>query len=299
MDLEHDLLPNTNFVTELDIKEKSRNFLKLRHDGQPNREVITHETIGHTSFSAVLSRVQYGIYESKPACLVALDFSFRFRSKTLCRYSFATIEVDFMAAIDPKKPKLKSTNPSADPKVKNLAPKEVYGMVKTVGERKYWDISIPLMFESPVGAKVGMTGKGGMEKKAFEDNRAEIHGELLPDDSHPNGANAVTWDLTENEVQKDGIIRHFTGVVVVQHTEGQITWMNVCVKPSVKFSLDPRRLGQKTDPLLELFQRSDDPVLLDGKTPKEGQIDLGCDDFSSKDFPWEKILHIPTEYAVN
>jgi hypothetical protein len=38
---------------------------------------------------------------------------------------------------------------------------------------------------------------------------------------------------------------------------------------------------------------------LDGKTPKEGQIDLGCDDFSSKDFPWEKILHIPTEYAVN
>lgn len=85
-----------------------------------------------------------------------------------------------------------------------MAPKEVYGIVKTVDEKKYWDVSIPLMFEIPVGFSAGITGTAGAEKNVIEDNRMEIHGNLSQDDDHDEGANGVTWDLTENKAQKDG-----------------------------------------------------------------------------------------------
>jgi hypothetical protein len=118
----------------------------------------------------------------------------------------------------------------------------------------------------------------------------EIHGHLYFDDDHDEDANAVTWDLSENDAQKDGIFREVKAAIVVLNPADKPMWMDVTVKPSVKFSADPRRLVAKNN---------DEPVLLDGKTPKTGQSDLGCSDFSSTTFPWNKVLQLPVEYAVS
>ena len=76
-------------------------------------------------------------------------------------------------------------------------------------------------------------------------------------------------------------------------------WMSVVVKPSVRFFVDPARLFGKNDPFARLLQMCDEPILLDGKTPKGDHSELACDDFSSPDFPWPKVLWFPAEYKVN
>jgi hypothetical protein len=70
------------------------------------------------------------------------------------------------------------------------------------------------------------------------------------------------------------------------------------VKPSVKFSVDVRRLFGKNDLFARLLQQNGQPVLLDGKTPKERQQGFGCDDFTSPEYPWHKVLQLPVEYKA-
>jgi hypothetical protein len=115
----------------------------------------------------------------------------------------------------------------------------------------------------------------------------EVHGNLDWDDDHDEAANAVSWQLTENAAQRDGIFRQFRAATVFLNEPGQPLWMKVIVKPTVRFSADPRRL----------LPKNDHPVLLDGKTPLL-PLDLKCDDFSADTFPWEKVLQLPLEYTV-
>lgn len=288
----------TEFVTEFDIDDK-KSLLKIENKGRANRSLITQEQIGDTSFSAVLHRVYYGSYHGESACLISVDFSFRFRSKTASRYQYAAIGLEFEKAMDTNDHKVRCKNPLLDPKVANFAPKQVYGMVSTIDQKKHWEVSIPVMFESPIGLSAGVTGTAGNKTISHEDNRMELHGNLYQDDDHDEGANGVTWDLQENKVQGDGIFRNFCGAIVVLHEPDQPFWMRVSVKPAVRFSLDPRRLITKEDHLARLLQRNDHPVLLDGATQLKRQPDLTCDDFSSEEFPWHSILRLPKEFEVS
>ena len=289
---------NANFSTDFDV-DKDKTLLSIKNKGRVNRALVTQEQINNTSFSATLHRVQYGKYQGETACLISLDCSFRFKSKSLSRYEYAEVQVEFETAVDTSKPRLRSSEPLADPRVVNYAPKEVYGIVTTVDQRKHWKIEIPLMFHSPIGLKAGLTGSGGSDWSTHEDNRIEIHGNFYQDDEHDEGANGVTWDLQENKTQHYGIFRSFRSVIMVKHQAARPFWMRVSVKPAVRFSLDLRRLVTKNSVLLRLLQRNDDPVLLDCKTPLKGQPDFGCDDFSSDDFPWARILQMPQEYEVS
>jgi hypothetical protein len=292
-------LINDDFCTDFELDESSEPLLGIHNKNRVNRDLATQERIGRTSFSAQVLRVQYGTYLGDHACLVGLNFSFRFRTNVACRYSYAEIRVAFTRAIDIQNHKTRNTNPLDDPRVKNLAPKEVYGIVKTVEEKKVFDVTIPVMFESPIGLKAGVTSQVRNEKTEHQENRMEIHGHLYFDDDHDEDANAVTWDLSENDAQKDGIFREVKVAIVVLNPADKPMWMDVSVKPSVKFSADPRRLVAKNDAFARLLQKNDEPVLLDGKTPKTGQSDLGCSDFSSTTFPWDKVLRLPVEYAVS
>ena len=286
------------FVTDFDI-DSDKSLLKIENKGRVNRSLITQEQVGHTSFSAILHRVYYGSYHGERACLISVDFSFRFRSKTSSRYQYAAIDLQFEKAMDVNNHKIRCKDPLLDPKVANFAPKQVYGMVSVIDQKKHWEVSIPVTFETPIGLSAGVTGTAGSESNSHEDNRMEIHGNLYQDDEHDEGANGVTWDLQENKVQGDGIFRNFRGTIVVLHEPDQPFWMRVSVKPAVKFSLDPRRLVTKEDPLARLLQRNDDPILLDGRTPLKRQPDIGCKDFSSEEFPWSSITRLPKEYEVS
>ena len=126
----------------------------------------------------------------------------------------------------------------------------------------------------------------------------EVHGTFDFDDDHDDAANAVSWELTENTAQKNGIFRQFRAAIVFLSPPGQLVWMKVVVDPRVNFSVDPRHLLKKESLLLRLLQRNDHPILLDGKTSLSPS-DLGCNGFSVAEFPWEKVLQLPVEYAVS
>lgn len=291
-------LPIECFTTKFDLDETHIPQLGIHNDGRVNRNLVARDAVQDTSFSATLRRVHYGTYQSESACLVVLDCAFRFRPRVLSRYSYASVKVTFRHAVDINNHKIKPTKPSDDPAVVNLAPKEVYGIVKTVEEKKVRDITIPLMFESPIGLSAGVEGHLGIERTEHQDNRMEVHGNLHYDDDHDE-AYGATWELYENPAQGDGIFRHFRAAIILCHPADQPMWMSVTVKPSVKFSLNPERLFDKNDPFARLLQRNDEPVLLDGKTGKSDGTEISCNDFSSPDFPWSKVLWFPAEYKVS
>lgn len=299
MDYDRAYQVNGGFETDFTLNEQSVPLLGIHNNGRVNRTLATHERIGKTSFSATLGQVLYGKYKGDDACLVVIDFSFRFRSEVACRYSYAEILVAFRRAVDIRNPRKRADDPSEDPRVTNMAPKEVYGILKASKEKNSYGITIPAMFESPIGLWTSIEGHAGKEETEHQENRMEIHGDLYFDDEHDQYANAVTWDLSENDALKDGIFRYFKAAIVLLNPPEQPMWMEVVVKPSVRFSLDPRRLVQKSNPFARLLQKNDDPVLLDGKTAKTGPFDPGCNDFSSPAFPWDKVLQIPKEYEVS
>jgi hypothetical protein len=293
-----DLL-NQSLSTTFDIDKKEvPQQLGVRNQGRVNRTLVTRYAVSSTSFTASLNSVQYGTYMDESACLVAIDFSFSFHPRVASRYSYAYIKCAFTKAADVRRPAARNPNTADDPRVKNMAPKEVYGIVKTIEEKKVRDVTIPVMFESPIGLSAGLEGHVGQETIEHQENRMEIHGRLSYDDDDHEEANIVIWELYENPAQRDGIFRDLRVVIIVSNPSGQPMWMKVTVKPSVKFSVDPRRLFEKNDPFARLVQKNDDPVLLDGKTAKLGPVEVGSTDFSAPQFPWGKILWLPTEYKV-
>jgi hypothetical protein len=291
-------LVNGDFQTDFEFEEETP-LLGIHNEGRVNRSVATQERIGKTSFSATLIQVQYGTYKGESACFAAMDFSFRFRSKSSCRYSYAEIRVAFTRAVDTQNHKVRNADPADDPRVRNMAPKEVYGTVNTIGENNILGLKVPVMFENSVDLSTSVGGQAEKTKTKEQENRIESHGHLYYDDDHDEDANAVTWDLLEDDATRSGIFRNFKVAIVVLNQPESPMWMDVVVKPSVKFSLDPRRLFEKNEPFARLLQRNDEPVLLDGKTPKYRQSELGCNDFSSPIFPWHEVLQLPVEYAVS
>lgn len=269
---------NGSFETEFEVDNAAAiPQLGIEANGKINRHLITREKIGSTSFSATTQRVQYGTYNGNPACLIVINFTFRFRPKTPARYSYARITVTFRRATDLQNHRAPKAPPEDDPHVANMAPIGVYGVAMPVEDK-----TMQVVFESPLGLQTDV----------------DILGEPVEDDNHINAPNGGSWELRENSVEKDGILRNFYAAIVVLNPPGQPMWMEVAVMPSVRFSIDPRRLFGKNDAIAKLLQLNDQPVPLDGKTPKEGQADLGCDDFSSPQFPWSKILRLPSENKV-
>lgn len=261
--------------------------LGIHNDSRINRSLAANEHIGPTGYSAYLCHVQYGLYQSRPACLVAVDFSFRFPTKSNSRFSSAEVEITFEKALDPSKPSLRCPDASLDPVVANFAPKRLLGRVRERESYKAFEITTPLTFEVPFGS-AEFAARWARGTAMTEEGQAELHGNLAQDDEHDDGANSVAWDLTENPISKEGILRTFRGAVVLFCRRREAFWMRVDVKPVVKFSLDPRRLFTK-----RLIGQRDEPILLDGETQLGNSICHGYGEFDADNFPWGVVLNLP------
>lgn len=197
--------------------------------------------------------------------------------------------------MDPATPSVRCEDASLDPIVANFAPKTLLGQIRTREHTKTQETEVPVVFGMPFfdGAKVGLTNRFSNSTTTTEEGCSEIHGNLAQDDEHDEGANSVTWDMTENPIRKDGILRSFRGVVVLKVRKGEAFWLRVGVKPVVKFSIDP-----KTWFMRRMRQDRDEPVLLDGKTGFGDEGGLGGNEFDGKNFPWEDVLRLPPTLGV-
>ncbi|KAI0099039.1 hypothetical protein GGR51DRAFT_536556 [Nemania sp. FL0031] len=257
--------------------------LSIRNEGRVNRQLATHDKLGRTSYSAYVRHIQYGTYGKKPACLLAIDFSFRFPTRSNSRFSSAYIEVTFEKALDISKPRLRSTDASLDPIVANFAPKQLSDEPKVREVSRMFEVEIPFKIEAPF-VSAGFSLKRSSEIVQTEEGRGQIHGTLFQDDEHDDGPNGVAWDLEENHVSKEGIVRSLRALVVLHCRPREAFWMHVEVKPVVNFTLDPRRLVRR------LVGDRDEPIALDGRTEFGKPECFVQSDFDYEDFPWQILL---------
>ncbi|KAK4196599.1 hypothetical protein QBC40DRAFT_287082 [Triangularia verruculosa] len=272
-----DLVPDPSSPPTLAIKNNSR----------VNRPLATHSNLSPSSYSAYLRHVQYGLYHSKPSCLLAIDFSFRFPANSSSRFSSAEIMLTFTHARAHSKPSLPS-KPASDPIVANFAPVVLLGRPHSRTESNTFEIAAPLtLFNTTFGPAAGVTPRWAVERIEIKEGQAEVHGCMAQDDEHVDGANSVAWDMTESPVKKEGIFRSFRGVVMLHLRNGEGFWMRVDVKPVVKFSLNPKKMvfAQR------LIGKRDEPVLLDGETELiRDPVCAGHHVFDADDFPWDAVL---------
>lgn len=269
--------------------DKPDNQLAIRNQGRVNRQLATHETLGRTGYSAYVRHVQYGSYQAKPACLLALDFSFRFPTRSNSRFTSAYIEVRFEKAPEQAS---QSQGPNEggpslpdDPEVVNFAPKQLSDAAPSATREvnRLFELEVPFKVEVP-HVSVGFSLKRSAGWTRTDEGRGRIHGAFYQDDDHDDGANGVTWDLEENHVSQEGIVRDLRALVMLRWPPEVPFLMYVRVKPVVSFALDARRLVRR------LVGERDDPVALDGRTQMGSPECLACSDFDSEDFPWHALL---------
>lgn len=281
---------NQDIQTEFELDKTAGTTLGgIKNKGKTNREKVTAASIKHTSFKCTLDRVQYGTYDSAPACLIEFDFWFHFEntSKSRLRCTTAFIEIVFTQTTDSNFTPPATAAPDDDPAVVLFGPAKVWGLTKSVTEKQTHLVMLPFLIKS-TGVDMGVQYVNTRESELEVDHRMNIQGSTVGDAEHSRD-NIVRWKLDENEAQKDGIVHQFRAVVVVLLPPGGRMKAKVTVKPTVKFSLNPARWLLK--------QTSDDPVYLDGVTNKGRALD-GLVDFHDPGFDWTQSIKIPTEYQV-
>lgn len=282
---------NQDIETEFEFdKTASTTLGGIKNKGKTNREKVTAASIKHTSFKCTLDRVQYGTYDSAPACLIEFDFWFHFenRSKSRLRCTTASIEIIFTKTADKNFTPLPNPSPDDDPVVVLFGPAKVWGLVKSVTEKQTHLLMLPFLLRT-TGLETGIQYVNTNHSEIEVDHRMNIQGSTIGDAEHSRD-NIVRWKLDENEAQKDGIVHQFRAVVVVLLPPGDGRMKaKVTVKPTVKFSLNPARWL--------LRQTGDDPIYLDGTTNK-GKALEGLVDFHDPNFDWAQTVKVPTEYQV-
>ncbi|ETS85178.1 hypothetical protein PFICI_03203 [Pestalotiopsis fici W106-1] len=268
--------------------DKPDTQLAIRNQGRVNRQLATHETLGRTGYSAYVRHVQYGSYQEKPACLVVVDFSFRFPTRSNNRFTSAYIEVRFekapQGASEPHGSEDRASSSPDDPEVVNFAPKQLSDNAPT--ERKVnrlFELEVPFKVEVPY-VSMGFSFKRSAGWARTEEGRGRVHGGFYQDDDHDDGANGVTWDVEENHVSKEGIVRDLRTLVMLRWRPEAPFLMHVRVKPVVSFALDARRLVRR------LVGERDEPVALDGCSQMGNPECLANSNFDSEDFPWHALL---------
>ena len=186
-------------------------------------------------------RVQYGYYKSRPACLLVLNFTFRY-SQDLLRFKEAKIVLSF----DRMYREGKTTEQEKVPIVRNYSPKTVFGFITTE--------SIDLTYSGKVQCSVPagpvtispelQTTKGSSFTK---DHRLQIIGQDFP---AKDGAESseVEWTVSERGKVKYGIPNDLNVGVVVEY-EGDFL-ANIAVEVSTPST--PKLFGSlwgKDDPV--------------------------------------------------
>jgi hypothetical protein len=278
---------NEDLEIEFEVDDSSKAVLSIQNRGIPNRDKVTADQIGNTSFSAKLSHVQYGTYEGTPAALLIFNFHFGFRNGSWKRITYASIKLTFEETSGPSLTFPEPRNPNNDPIIAALSPIQVCGEVTTVQKSRRWNLTVPVQYQSfgiTAGPQIGLDDQTDYSN----DHRMWLTGLSTSEDDH-DADNSVSWEIQENSAQGSGILHNFPAAVVItlpKDPEHHVKITGV-VRPFVAFTVNPLRLKQKKDA----------PVYLDRKTSKGKPIVPGVD-FNDKAFPWNEIVQIPTEYQV-
>lgn len=185
-----------------------------RNTGQETRTKVTHQDFSGSGLMATITRLCYGTYNEKKACLIVVQFSFHW-SKDDHKFKRVEAEISFRAR--PQRFGFSSQKTQV-PVVRNLCPRKAYGKPNTNGKK--WFISVEQLCDVPTSADGVHRVKDNLgPKKAFEeDHRVEIVGRRWSDSRRVDFHKAC-WTVREIGKPSFGIPDKFDLAVLVEYED--------------------------------------------------------------------------------
>ena len=208
-DLQHALDSYGERATLLKFPTGTGELGGQKNSGEATRDKIVHIEALDRSVIGSVTRVCYGQYNGRPACLVCMRFTFRYRRNSALRFKRAEIVARF-----DKRDCKNNTSPANDPTIQAYAPRKIFGEPTMVVRE--------LGFH--VGADLGLTAvmSGGpqasIEKRAtFAERQClEIVGLDQCTRRRPK-PHIVVWTVAEVPALQSGIPDELYFAAVVAH----------------------------------------------------------------------------------
>ena len=201
-----------------------------------------------------VTHLEHGIYESKPAALMALKSLFLFDTSASSRFTKAEIRIAFDALQDPKTKEGKVLS-STTPTVIRFCPVLLQGRSTHVAVSNIVEAKVDASLAPTIASLAGLGVSGGYSVTERFDKDYEMTIKGIPWSISDHGSddevdNAVIWKITENAAAGKGIPDEFNFALLVQHGGGPF---QVTVEIKVWTKAGVRLFGwpwPKPDPLI-------------------------------------------------
>ncbi|KAJ5127633.1 hypothetical protein N7448_008412 [Penicillium atrosanguineum] len=215
-----------------------------------NRACIYERQLpGDTYITAHVSRLQHGFWDSPAVSdtyaehvdFLALSFVFHSAHTLSHRFKSATVRVSVESSSENSKPTSINGCPSGNPCFLMHAPHLIYGAVSP--ETMEWSFSLAGSLgvsETPVSASIIPSGSLNGQYRRYEMMRIQGSSRTMKSPKGPDfdvEAGEVVWSLEENSLQRSGLPREFTFVMLIQ-------------KPAANSKI---KLSLEIDPVIQAF----------------------------------------------
>jgi hypothetical protein len=196
---------------DLQLETQPAELGAQRNIDEETRTKVTHKEFFGSGVIATITRVCYGTYKGKQACLVVFNFSFRWTREAL-RVNRTEIQISF----DPySKARNQSTFEGKKPVVRNLSPRKIHGIPNRNGQK--WDYEVEQQCAESPSSAGNITNTFSAKKNTFkEEHRVEIVGKLWSD-TRRREFHKGCWTVKEIGKQDFGIPDELNVAMVVEY----------------------------------------------------------------------------------
>lgn len=227
-----------------------RNTAK-RHLHEPRSLVAAYDS-RHFYFHVHFSHATYGLYRSKPACLVVLDLSFQKRGKSFSRFQAAEVDIEFRdAPLTPTATQASGGAHGSDsediddddlqPTVLAYEPRLFYGPVDVEKGSAHATAKLGL---TPPGGIAALGLELGRQFHFLEEGFFKAHGTLCD-----NPQSRVHLSLSENALRRSGIREEVSAALVVGYVPGRRFSARVTVRADLYLNPLTPVCGEKDEPI--------------------------------------------------
>ena len=203
---------------EFDIEVKpARGELRSTINVPPdsaNRTTITEETHLYTTLQTTLVQVQYGLYNDQPACLLIVDFRFKFRPGV---HRVKSVKIHIELSFPPTAAggiNNETQNSPPYPMVVKIAPRILHGtpVFESVGRT---DTASGDAGYDTLGLHFSLQRESRYDRKL----KSKIEGVIIGTAEHPESQ--IEWDVTEANKVKSGVVPFFRAAVIISQGVGE------------------------------------------------------------------------------
>lgn len=195
--------------------------------------------IGKTSLDVVFTKIVYGLYKGRPACLAMIDFTVRSDTNFRVKSAVLTCTVASEATNNLQV----SSSDVVRPSVLKTVPRELNDDNPTeVGVAATRDFSPNVTIPNGPGVSAGSFT---LQKTYTETYGWHLHSSVWSsDEQNATSRDSGTWNFTANRMQKDSKLHLFSTEVLIRHA-GQPFYADFQLEATLAFGASFRTIGKK------------------------------------------------------